>query len=129
MRELNQAEILVIFGGGVQNYVPSDTQLSHKHYTLPSSFDRVMQDSVIIGLEGAFGGNFGMTTYEREVALQSQFSPDNVFVDTNDSTIGYSIDGSTTYFDEDGNGAGDTALRRGPNGETYIFGSSGWAVF
>lgn len=67
-----------------------------------------------------------MTTNERELELLESFGPHNVHVI---GGVGYASDGVTTLYDDDADGAWDTALTTGVDGTVYEYGPNGWAIF
>jgi hypothetical protein len=72
-------------------------------------------------------GEWGMTIAEREQALSQVFMPSDIDIrHVEDKLAGYSNDGKTVLFDEDGDGVWDTAFQRGSDGSVYRFDDQGW---
>lgn len=102
---------------------PTVAQNNHRYYERMSEFDRFMNDFAL-NVNDFFGIDAGYNTSEREQALGQVFNPGNVAVGNNG--VGYATDGVTTLYDDDGDGAWDSALRTGVDGNIYEFGAQGW---
>lgn len=105
---------------------PTTAQHNHRFYERVSDFDRFMND-MALNLSDFFGIDGGYNTSEREQALGAAFGPGNVAVGANG--VGYATDGVTTLYDDDGDGAWDSALQTGTDGNIYQFGPQGWYLY
>jgi hypothetical protein len=124
MRELSIIETRQVSGGE-----PTVFQLSHRHAApnrvMANDANRIAFDLMAMGYD-YLGPDIGLTTNEREIELSASYEP--IEVEIIDG-VGYASDGMTTLYDDDGDGAWDSAMQSGADGYLWVFEQNGWTRF